>query len=138
MLHRPGTVVHEVDLRLVCPGEDGVLLSATLRYEPSDPYAVEATFRAAEESISWVLGRDLLAEGLVSESGDGDVHVWPTLEDDLAVVMIRLSSPDGQALLAAAASDVQDFLRRTFQAVPSGTEQSLLDIDTTIEQLLAS
>ncbi|GMA85217.1 hypothetical protein GCM10025868_04670 [Angustibacter aerolatus] len=76
----PEAVVHDVPLRLVAPG-DTLLLTATLRYEASDPYAVEATFRAGDEAISWVLGRDLLRDGLEAESGEGDVHVWPTDED---------------------------------------------------------
>lgn len=137
MLQRPGSVTHEVDLRLVSPDDEGLLLTATLRYEPSDPYAVEATFRAVGESISWVLGRDLLSQGLLADSGEGDVRVWPTVDLRQPVVMIRLSSPDGQALLAAGATDVRDFLRRTYQVVPAGREHEQLDVDAAIEQLLA-
>ncbi len=64
MPHTRQTVTDDVALRLVVPGDDGLMLRATLHYEPTDPFAVNATFRAADESISWVLGRDLLAEGL--------------------------------------------------------------------------
>ena len=141
MLQRPATVVHEVDLRLVAPGDEGLRLTATLRYQPCDPYAVEATFRAGEEAISWVLGRDLLAEGLTTVSGEGDVRVWPTLDlgehgQHKRVVMLQLSSPDGRALLAAPAEHVGAFLAETYEVVAPGTEGQHIDIDGVVERLL--
>jgi Streptomyces sporulation and cell division protein, SsgA len=142
MLQRRVTVVHEVDLRLIAPGDEGLRLTATLRYQPSDPYAVEATFRAGDEAISWVLGRDLLSEGLTRESGEGDVRVWPTTDvlernDPRQVVLLQLSSPDGRALLAAPADDVAAFLAETYEVVPPGTEGDHIDIDGVVERLLA-
>ena len=132
------TVTDDVALRLVVPGDDGLMLRATLRYQPSDPFAVEATFRAADESISWVLGRDLLSDGLTMATGDGDVRVWPEArpgaERDL--VMIMLQSPDGRATLALDAADLDAFLLRTFRVVPQGEEGRYLDLDTVIGSLL--
>ena len=136
MLQPPVSVVDDVDLRLVVPGDEGLLLTATLRYEASDPYAVEATFRAGDEAISWVLGRDLLSDGLQAECGEGDVRVWPTVEDSRSVVMLQLSSPDGQALLAADAGGLEAFLARTYDAVPLGYEGDHLDVDRAIAELL--
>lgn len=130
-------VVDEVDLRLVVPGDEGLLLTATLRYDPCDPYAVEATFRARDESISWVLGRDLLSEGLLAACGEGDVRVWPTVDERRAVVVLQLSSPDGSALLIADADSLERFLRRTYAAVPLGDEGEHLDVDTALARLLA-
>lgn len=139
MAHTGQPVIDDVALRLVVPGDDGLLLRATLRYDPADPFAVEATFKAADESISWVLGRDVLADGLVGEAGIGDVHVWPQEwhngEPDM--VLIELSSPDGHATLAVDAVDLTSFLRRTFQVVPQGSEGDFLDLDDVIGQLLA-
>ena len=141
MLQRPSTVVHEVDLRLVAPGDEGLRLTATLRYQPSDPYAVEATFRAGDEAISWVLGRDLLGEGLARVSGEGDVRVWPTVDlgdrgEQTHLVMLQLSSPDGRALLAAPAEDVGAFLAETYEVVAPGTEGEHMDVDGVLERLL--
>jgi len=141
MLQRPSTVVHEVDLKLVAPGDEGLRLTATLRYQPSDPYAVEATFRAGDEAISWVLGRDLLSEGLARVSGEGDVRVWPTVDlgdrrEQTRLVMLQLSSPDGRALLAAPAEDVGAFLAETYEVVAPGTEGQHMDVDGVLERLL--
>ena len=142
MLQRPSTVVHEVDLRLVAPGDEGLRLTATLRYQPSDPYAVEATFRAGDEAISWVLGRDLLGEGLARVSGEGDVRVWPTVDlgdrgEQTRLVMLQLSSPDGRALLAAPAEDVGAFLAETYEVVAPGNEGEHMDVDGVLERLLS-
>ena len=105
------------------PGAEGVVLDATLRYDPADPYAVKATFRAGDASVSWMLGRELLHRGLVDATGDGDVRVWPDLDaDDEPAVMVRLSSPDGQAVLCLDADALQAFLARTFSLVPLGQE----------------
>ena len=140
MGHTRQTVTDDVALRLVAPGEDGLMLRATLRYQPADPFAVEATFRAANESISWVLGRDLLSEGLSAATGDGDVRVWPSAQhgSERQLVMIELRSPDGQATLAVDATDLETFLLRTFQVVPQGEESRYLDIGDVISRLLAS
>src|SRR3954470_21436913 len=131
MLQRPVSVVHDVDLRLVAPGDEGLRLTATLRYRPVDPYAVEATFRAGDEAISWVLGRDLLGEGLTRPSGEGDVQLGPAAagDDGTPVVMLQLSSPDGRALLAAPAEDVRAFLEQTYIVVEPGSEGEYLDVD---------
>ncbi len=147
MAHAGETVIDDVALRLVAPDDLGLVLRATLRYEPSDPLAVEATFRAADESISWVLGRDLLSAGLVAEVGEGDVRVWPAgwgshdavapdEDGGPALVMIELSSPDGRATLAVGADDLQAFLARTFEVVPQGAEADYLDLDAVLAQLL--
>lgn len=140
MPHTRQTVTDDVALRLVVPGDDGLMLRATLRYEPTDPFAVNATFRAADESISWVLGRDLLAEGLSCATGDGDVRVWPCAQgaSERPLVMIDLRSPDGQATLAVDAADLRTFLLRTFEVIPQGTESRHLDIDTVLSRLLAA
>lgn len=140
MPHTRQSVTDDVALRLVVPGDDGLMLRATLHYEPCDPLAVNATFRSAGESISWVLGRDLLAEGLSCATGDGDVRVWPSAQSasERPLVMIDLHSPDGQATLAVDALDLSTFLLRTFEVVPQGAESGHLDIDTVVSRLLAA
>jgi hypothetical protein len=138
MQPRPRCVEDDITLRLLVPGADGVVLDATLRYDPTDPYAVQATFRAGEASVSWMLGRELLHHGLVDATGDGDVRVWPDLDaEDEPAVMVRLSSPDGQAVLCLDADVLQNFLARTFAVVPIGQEGRYLDVDGCLEQLLS-
>lgn len=138
MEHTGETVIDDVALRLVVPGDNALLMRATLRYDPADPFAVEATFRSADETISWVLGRDVLAVGMLAETGGGDVRVWPQdgHDGDPDMVLLELKSPDGQATLAVDASDLSRFLRRTFEVVPRGHEGDFLDLDAVIARLL--
>jgi len=53
------------------------------------------------------------------------------------LLMISLTSPDGQAVLEAAADDVRAFLDRTAAVVPDGEESSYLDLDSTLTRLLS-
>ncbi|MET0839746.1 MAG: SsgA family sporulation/cell division regulator, partial [Marmoricola sp.] len=85
----------------------------------------------------WTFARELLAEGLYTPSGNGDVQVWPCLSSTGdAVVIIELSSPDGLALLQAPSRTVHDFVARTHEVVPEGEETSHLAMDAMISQLL--
>lgn len=113
-------------------------LEAELRYDNRDPYAVAACFDTGRTSVCWVFGRDLLARGLFSPTGDGDVHVWPCLDSlGRAVTIIELTSPEGEALMQAQSQELSDFLRLTEALVPSGSEAMHVNMDQVLAQLLA-
>jgi len=63
--------------------------------------------------------------------------VWPTKVDGRSLVLMGLSSPDGDALLEAPAAQVSAWLERTLRVVPPGTEGEQLGIDDALDQLLA-
>ena len=118
----------------------GVLpLEAELWYDPQDPYAVIALFHTADDTmVRWVFSRDLLGQGLYAPVGCGDVHVWPCLDEEgRAVVVVELSSPDGEALLQISSAEVSEFLSLTEEVVPCGEESRYLDLDLVVAQLLA-
>ena len=125
-----------VQLRLVVADADAVPLPVSLRYSAADPYAVSAVFSGDGMEVEWVFARDLLRQGLSTPIGDGDVHVWPSWGTGRELLMISLTSPDGQAVLEAAAEDVRTFLDRTAAVVPDGQESSHLDLDTALTRLL--
>ncbi|HEY1702834.1 MAG TPA: SsgA family sporulation/cell division regulator [Trebonia sp.] len=136
------TVSSELGLQLVVPQEDeGVPLVASLYYSAEDPYAIRIAFHAGlDEPIEWVLGRELLAQGLSGREGLGDVQVWPSaaFRDSVpgGVLNIALSSPFGQAHFEAPATDLGEFLHRTYQVVPIGRESEYIDMDTELSALL--
>ncbi|MGL5858753.1 MAG: SsgA family sporulation/cell division regulator [Angustibacter sp.] len=136
MVEPPLSVMDDLHVRLVAPGLRELAITATLQYDTSDPFAVRATFHAGTDAISWVLGRDLLADGLMTAHGDGDVRVWPITEADHSMVMLELTSPDGRAVLAADAAELETFLARTYDAVPLGYESDHIDMDTALTDLL--
>lgn len=125
-------------LALTMVGADvPVLMTAELEYTANDPYAVTAVFHTAADPIRWVFSRDLLDEGLVHDVGHGDVQIVPGRnEDGEHVVQVRLSSPDGVAVLEASADGVLEFLGRSYSLVPPGEESAYLDIDAALARLL--
>ena len=146
------TISAELGLRLVVPQQTIVPLVASMYYSGSDPYAVRMAFHVGtDEPVEWIFARDLLAAGIKSRQGEGDVQVWPSAEscahDDEAdgpgpaeaegkVLNIELSSPFGQAHFEAPAQAMSAFLQRTYQIVPAGKESTFIDIETELNELL--
>ncbi|MFF7381608.1 SsgA family sporulation/cell division regulator [Streptomyces griseoluteus] len=114
-------------------------LRMNLAYEPDDPYAVRVSFTypGTAQTVEWIMGRDLLAAGLVGAVGEGDVRIWPARTAPPALVRIRLSSLTGTALFEAPAEEIAAFLRATEAMVPSGTESRHVDTDALLSHLLA-
>ena len=149
------TISAELGLKLVVPQQTIVPLVASMYYSGSDPYAVRMAFHVGtDEPVEWIFARDLLAAGIESRQGDGDVQVWPspvsvaeTGDLDLIgtaetqgtqgkVLNIELSSPFGQAHFEAPAEAMSAFLQRTYQIVPAGQESRYIDIETELNDLL--
>jgi len=146
------TISAELALRLVVPQQTIVPLVASLYYSGNDPYAVRMAFHVGtDEPVEWIFARDLLAAGVESRQGDGDVQVWPSAmscaeTDDLAatgaaerggkILNIELSSPFGQAHFEAPAQAMSAFLQRTYQIVPAGKESRYIDIEAELNDLL--
>ncbi|MFI8944981.1 SsgA family sporulation/cell division regulator [Streptomyces sp. NPDC053750] len=138
MEHHPTVVERELELRLVLSPEHAVPVPARLGYHADDPYAVHITFHIdSGHPVHWTFARDLLVEGVFRPCGHGDVRVWPSRADGRSVVLMALSSPDGDALLEAPTPQVSAWLERTLRAVPPGTEAGQLGIDDGLAELLA-
>jgi hypothetical protein len=137
---RPSTVEVETSLRLVAPDATALPVRASLRYDPTDPYAVHVLFHAESaggEAVSWSFARELLVTGLDDPAGIGDVRVWPWATPRGDFVALALSSPDGNALFEVPRSVLVRFLRRTYVVVPRGRETEYLDLDGAVTRLLA-
>jgi hypothetical protein len=131
-------VERELELRLVLSPERSVPVPAKLGYRSDDPYAVHIAFHInTDRPVHWTFARELLVEGVFRPCGNGDVRVWPTKVSGRGVVLMSLTSPDGDALLEAPAAAVSAWLERTLRAVPPGSEQALLRIDDGLAELLA-
>jgi Streptomyces sporulation and cell division protein, SsgA len=146
------TISAELGLMLVVPQQTIVPLVASLYYSGSDPYALRMAFHVGtDEPVEWIFARDLLAAGIESRQGEGDVQVWPSARscaeaDDLDVIgaadsegtvlNIELSSPFGRARFEAPARAMSVFLQRTYAIVPPGRESDYIDIETELNDLL--
>lgn len=133
------TVERELELKLVLSPERSVPVPARLAYRTDDPYAVHMAFHiGSEHPVNWTFARELLVEGVFRACGHGDVRIWPTKVDGRSVILMALSSPDGDALLEAPSAQVSAWLERTLRTVPPGTESERLGIDGGLAELLAT
>src|SRR5256714_12295289 len=73
------TIGAELVVKLVVPQQTFVPLVASMYYSGSAPYAVRMAFHVGpDEPVEWIFARDLLAAGIESRQGEGDVQVWPS------------------------------------------------------------
>jgi hypothetical protein len=127
-----GARVQHADMQMLIHHEEHETLTHTLltrfTYRASDPYAVEARFRAEEsDETVWTFARELLVGGLERRAGQGDVILWPeTTASGQERLFIRLTSPEGTALLSAAAVDVSLFVEAAEALVGYGAEHTHL------------
>lgn len=114
-------------------------LNAEFEYDPADPFAVSILFTDEPVPVRWTFARDLLIEGFYEPTGDGDVHVWPCLNTEgAAVVILELSSPSGEVLVQVGSRAMSQFIHQMVVMVPQGTEDTLVDVDAEIAQLLSA
>lgn len=129
----PGDLV--VDLggaTVLAPVEScGAWVLADLVFDPDDPWAVRLRFR--RQGLDWVMGRELLAAGLLGPAGEGDVRVEPWWPDDRDV-LVTLRPPQGPpALIKVERRRIERFLADSYRAVPLGREA--VDVDLALELL---
>ncbi|SDM79821.1 SsgA family sporulation/cell division regulator [Allokutzneria albata] len=106
-----------------------VTVEVELAYSTRDPYAIRMLFNPVRgKSVEWLLARDLLADGLLGEAGEGDVRLWP-IAGPMNLVEIEFSTPAGQARFGADAEVLADFLNDSYLLVPSGEEALWFDFD---------
>jgi hypothetical protein len=123
---------------LLAPRTPAVPVQVELRYDTRDPFAVVAAFRAGRVGwVEWTFSRDLLADGLLTETGEGDVRIRPA-NGDPEVVVMELSSPSGHALFEAGAQRLAEFLDTTYDIVLPGHETLWTNVDDALGQLIAN
>lgn len=136
---RPMVTAMTQDIMLDCVDLAGTSrqLEAQLAYDCEDPFAITMTFHTRQGDVPWVFHRQLLISGLTSPIGEGDVHIWPSIDlQGRAVVVIELQSNSGSFVAHAHTEEVYHFLTRSLAMVPLGTER--IDVDALIDSLLPS
>lgn len=114
-------------------------VSATLRYDCNDPYAVTIAFDVApQQTVKWLFARQLLTEGFSGPVGEGDVKLWPAGDPFGTVVCLSLSSSTGSALFELPADSVMEFLAASWASVPPGEETQFLRLDSELSELMAN
>ena len=138
-MSRIATVHTELELRLVVPGGPSLPVVAGLRYESADPWAVRVAFHTGGEGdglVEWMFARQLLTDGVAGAVGEGDVRVWPSVGGPARVVNLAMASPSGSALFEIDRNALVEFLQQTYVAVPTGSEEEVVDLDAELALLL--
>lgn len=141
MSRRLTSVTSELQLKLLVQGSSSLPVRAALKYDLDDPYAVQVAFYTGSSTdssdvVEWTFARQLLGDGVHGASGEGDVQVWPSASNGVPVVCLSLSSPSGRALFEVPLGELVEFLARTYEAVPTGTESEHLDVAAELALLL--
>ncbi|MFJ9712686.1 SsgA family sporulation/cell division regulator [Streptomyces sp. NPDC101234] len=132
------TVERQVAVQLVVSHAHSLPMCVRLRYEPTDPYVVHAVFFVdCDEPVEWVLGRDLLADGLKGSAGYADVRIWSAAGQRDQSMYIALGASAGTALLEVPVRDITSFLEDTETLVPRGAESGHIDWDAELAHILS-
>ncbi|HEX7303136.1 SsgA family sporulation/cell division regulator [Lentzea sp.] len=102
-----------------------------LIYQADDPFAVTMRFHSGGSVATWVMGRELLAEGMAKPAGDGDVRLRPHSGRTL---VLELLSDRHATVFRFPATTLRKFLAATHRLVPAGKER--FDADAFLSTVL--
>ena len=123
---------------LLAPHTPAAPVHVELRYDTRDPFAVVAAFRTGRAGwVEWAFSRDLLADGLLTEAGEGDVRIRPGSAEP-EIVVVELNSPSGHAVFEASAQRLAEFLDASYDVVLPGHETLWMNVDDAHGQLIAN
>lgn len=113
-----------VAMHLVLSDANVLPITAELSFDAADPYTVRVAFTGAHSTSTWLIGRELIAAGILADgtapAGTGDVRIWR--DEDPMYLLVSLSGVEGDALLAGPAEPFERFLAATVALVPFGAE----------------
>ncbi|MBW0117501.1 SsgA family sporulation/cell division regulator [Pseudonocardia abyssalis] len=107
-------------------------------YDAADPFAVTLAVRTrADRWVEWLVGRDLVLEGLEGPTGEGDIRMSPQTVQGYDIVEIEIRSTDGRAVLEVDRDLLRHFVEASAELVAFGDEHGLMDLDGEIAKLTA-
>ena len=115
----------------VRPGGDTAPVETELLYQADDPFAVTMRFHAGGAVATWIMGRDLLIEGMTAPTGRGDVRLRPHTGRTL---VLELTSDRHVTVFRLPAGTLRKFLDATYRVVPPGAEH--FDADAFLDTVL--
>ncbi|WP_414496754.1 SsgA family sporulation/cell division regulator [Streptomyces sp. CRN 30] len=96
-------------------------LECEFSYDALDPLAVTLVLGLdGERPVRWVFCRQLLADGMVTRVGEGEVVLWPMLDEDgeRSSFCVRVGAGDRVALFEVPTDPVGQWLAGTWAMVP--------------------
>ncbi|MET9463202.1 SsgA family sporulation/cell division regulator [Streptomyces sp. NPDC006544] len=114
-----------------------VPLRGVFVYRADRPYEISLDFEGAGVHVArWVFSRELLLDGHVCATGEGDIQVWPRWKGTEPRVFLAFSNGRQSCVVSARAKDVRELCRRMTLMVPRGQEQRHYDLDAELSTLL--
>ena len=108
-------------------------------YTVADPFAVTLAVRTRHDRwVEWLVARDLVAAGLDTDAGEGDVRLSPQVVQGYDIVEIEIRSTDGRAVLEVDRDLLRHFVDTTVDLVAFGDEPLLVDLDEEIARITRS
>ncbi|AEN13673.1 MULTISPECIES: SsgA family sporulation/cell division regulator [unclassified Streptomyces] len=130
-------IEQSVQARMVASAPRMETLPATLHYDRGDPFAVRMAFPGPATlegtEVSWEFSRELLATGMETPAGMGDVRVRPFGYDR---TVLEFHAVEGIAMVHVRTAELRRFLDRAQELVPVGDEFRFLDLDRDLTELL--
>lgn len=117
----------------IAPSGRPLPVDVELGYRADDPHAVTMTFRMGRQETVWLVSRDLLADGLITTSGAGDVRLRP---HNSTTAVLELRSDVSHAVFHVQSAELQEFLNSTYDVVAPGCENDYVDFDVELRKLL--
>jgi hypothetical protein len=117
----------------IAPSGRPLPVDVELGYRADDPHAVTMTFRMGRQETVWLVSRDLLADGLITTSGAGDVRLRP---HNSTTAVLELRSDVSHAVFHVRSSELQEFLNSTYDVVAPGCESDHVDFEAELRKLL--
>ncbi|MEU3646101.1 SsgA family sporulation/cell division regulator [Lentzea sp. NPDC034063] len=117
----------------IAPSGRPLPVEVELGYRADDPHAVTMTFRMGRQETVWLVSRDLLADGLITTSGAGDVTLRP---HNSTTAVLELRSDVSHAVFHVQSSEMQEFLNSTYDVVAPGRENDYVDFEAELRKLL--
>lgn len=127
-----------VAMHLVLSDASVLPIRAELTFDAAEPYTVRIEFTGTHSNCTWLIGRELMAQGVLADptspAGTGDVRIWR--DEDPTFLLLALSGVEGDALLAGPAEPFARFVAATTVLVPFGSESSRMEEE--ISRLIVS
>ena len=108
-------------------------------YSAADPFAVSLSVRTRHDRwVEWLVGRELVVDGLTGPVGEGDVRMRPCSVQGYDIVEIEICSHDGRAVLEVDRDLLRHFVDTTLDVVALGDETGRIDLDEEIARITRS
>lgn len=104
----------------------GYRFGANLSFDLARPDIITVLF-ATRTPVMRILGRDLLADGLMKPTGEGALRIEPSPTTNEVAIVVH--APASRVVVRMPWDPVAGFVRATYGKVPRGTEYANVDWD---------